>query len=85
MQVVSAAEGVALAAEFDIPFLEVSAKSNQNVDLAFTTLATSIRNRLIADGLISRSGKSLGNAEAAKGDAVHLSAGEPSGRSRKCC
>ena len=39
--------GQALADELGIPFLEVSAKSNINVDTAFYSLAEDIKKRLI--------------------------------------
>jgi Ras-related protein Rab-8A len=45
-RVVSLEEGDALAKEFNIPFFEVSAKNNQNVETAFLTLATEVKDRL---------------------------------------
>lgn len=42
-RVVSYQEGESLANELGIPFLEVSAKNNVNIDKAFTDLATSIK------------------------------------------
>ncbi|CAN9293277.1 unnamed protein product [Alternaria alternata] len=44
---VSTEQGQALADELGIPFLEVSAKSNINVDQAFYSLAGDIKKRLI--------------------------------------
>jgi GTPase SAR1 family protein len=44
---VSTEQGQALADELGIPFLEVSAKSNINVEKAFFSLATDIKKRLI--------------------------------------
>jgi GTPase SAR1 family protein len=44
---VSTERGQALADELGIPFLEVSAKSNINVDKAFYSLAADIKKRLI--------------------------------------
>ena len=44
---VSTEQGQALADELGIPFLEVSAKSNINVDKAFYSLAGDIKKRLI--------------------------------------
>jgi GTPase SAR1 family protein len=43
---VSTERGQALADELGIPFLEVSAKSNINVEKAFYSLATDIKKRL---------------------------------------
>jgi len=42
-------EGAALAKEFDIQFFETSAKSNVNVDEAFTTIARAIKDRTKAN------------------------------------
>jgi GTPase SAR1 family protein len=44
---VSTEQGQALADELGIPFLEVSAKSNINVDKAFYSLAADIKKRII--------------------------------------
>lgn len=44
---ISTEQGQALADELGIPFLEVSAKSNINVDKAFYSLAGDIKKRLI--------------------------------------
>jgi hypothetical protein len=44
---VSTERGQALADELGIPFLEVSAKSNINIDKAFYSLAADIKKRLI--------------------------------------
>jgi len=44
---VSTEQGQALADELGIPFLEVSAKSNINIDKAFYSLASDIKKRLI--------------------------------------
>lgn len=46
-RVVSQEKGQALADELGIPFLEVSAKSNINIDKAFYSLAADIKKRLI--------------------------------------
>ncbi|RDA95080.1 hypothetical protein CP533_2139 [Ophiocordyceps camponoti-saundersi (nom. inval.)] len=46
-RVISQEKGQALADELGIPFLEVSAKSNINIDKAFYSLATDIKKRLI--------------------------------------
>lgn len=44
---VSTEQGQALADELGIPFLEVSAKSNINIEKAFYSLASDIKKRLI--------------------------------------
>lgn len=44
---VSTEQGQALADELGIPFLEVSAKSNINIDKAFYSLAADIKKRLV--------------------------------------
>ena len=46
-RVVSTERGKALADELGIPFLEVSAKSNINIDKAFYSLAADIKKRII--------------------------------------
>jgi Ras-related protein Rab-8A len=49
-RVISVEEGQALAKEYNIHFFETSAKSDINVEKAFITIATDVKNRLIADG-----------------------------------
>ena len=66
-RVVSAEEGRQLAARFDIPFHETSAKANVNVEPAFLELATLVRNRLTA----------ISNAQASAADALLVEAGNP--------
>ena len=46
-RVVSTERGQALADELGIPFLEVSAKTNVNVEKAFYSLAADIKKRII--------------------------------------
>lgn len=46
-RVISTEQGQALADELGIPFLEVSAKSNINIDKAFYSLAADIKKRLV--------------------------------------
>ena len=46
-RVISTEKGQALADELGIPFLEVSAKGNINIDKAFYSLAADIKKRLI--------------------------------------
>mmetsp|Transcript_43982 Transcript_43982/g.121706 ORF Transcript_43982/g.121706 Transcript_43982/m.121706 type:complete len:207 (-) Transcript_43982:196-816(-) len=47
---ISYEEGEALAKEYNINFYETSAKQDLNVEKAFITIATDVKNRLIADG-----------------------------------
>lgn len=69
---VSTEQGQALADELGIPFLEVSAKGNINVDKAFYSLAGDIKKRLIdtartdqtAAPKVDVSGQDNGNAGA---------------------
>ena len=56
---VSTERGQALADELGIPFLEVSAKSNINVEKAFYSLASDIKKRL-SDNTKSEQGSSGG-------------------------
>lgn len=44
---VSTERGQALADELGIPFLEVSAKTNENIEKAFYSLAADIKKRII--------------------------------------
>jgi GTPase SAR1 family protein len=46
-RVVSTEQGQQLADELGIPFLEVSAKNNINIDKAFYSLAADIKKRII--------------------------------------
>jgi hypothetical protein len=47
---VSVEEGEQLAKEYNIHFFETSAKQDTNVEKSFLTIATDVKNRLIADG-----------------------------------
>lgn len=49
-RVVSHEEGEQLAKEYNIHFFETSAKQDQNVEKAFITIATDVKDRLIMDG-----------------------------------
>jgi Ras-related protein Rab-8A len=73
-RVVSTEQGQALADELGIPFLEVSAKSNINIDQAFYSLAADIKKRLI-DNQKTDTGTSSGVNVGEKNDAA----------SGKCC
>ena len=74
-KVVSTQEGENLAKEFGIPFAEVSAKNDINVDQSFKDLATAVKERLQADGQ---------GAPAAK-NGVNLKANQATTTKSKCC
>jgi Ras-related protein Rab-8A len=74
-RVVSTEQGEALAKELGIPFLEVSAKSNINIDKAFYSLAADIKKRIIDTSKNEPTGNSGG---------VNVGSGD-SGSSSKCC
>ena len=71
-RVVSTEQGQALADELGIPFLEVSAKSNINIDKAFYSLAADIKKRLVDSSKNDQ-----------QGDAVNV--GEKSGAGKSGC
>lgn len=50
VQSVSYEEGEALAKDYNIHFFETSAKQDLNVEKAFLTIATDVKDRLIVDG-----------------------------------
>lgn len=74
-RVVSTEQGQALADELGIPFLEVSAKSNINIDKAFYSLAADIKKRLI-DNQKNEAPSAAGVNVGDKGDG---------GAGSKCC
>lgn len=75
-KVVSTAEGQKLAAEFGIPFAEVSAKNDIKVDDSFQSLAKAVKDRLVADG----------QGGPAKQSGLNLKANQASKASNnKCC
>ena len=74
-RVVSTERGQQLADELGIPFLEVSAKTNTNIDKAFYSLAADIKKRIIDTSKPD---------QGAAGQAVNV--GEKTGDSgSKCC
>lgn len=75
-RVVSTEQGEALAKELGITFLEVSAKSNINIDKAFYSLAGDIKKRIIDTSKDQPTGGASG---------VNVSQGEGSGGLGKCC
>lgn len=72
---VSTEQGQALADELGIPFLEVSAKSNINIDKAFYSLASDIKKRIIDTSK---------NDTAPGGSGVNV-AGSSENSGSKCC
>mmetsp|Transcript_39627 Transcript_39627/g.40392 ORF Transcript_39627/g.40392 Transcript_39627/m.40392 type:complete len:82 (+) Transcript_39627:147-392(+) len=73
---VSYEEGEALAKEYNIHFFETSAKQDINVEKAFLTIATDVKNRLIVDG-------AGGNAAAAGAHRLGGAASKP--QPSGCC
>jgi GTPase SAR1 family protein len=78
---VSTEQGQALADELGIPFLEVSAKSNINIEKAFYSLASDIKKRLI-DSSKESGGAGLGGQAGGQGVSVTPNQGVGGG---KCC
>jgi GTPase SAR1 family protein len=76
-RVVSTERGQQLADELGIPFMEVSAKSNINVEKAFYSLAADIKKRIIDTAKIDQA--------TATGVDVGASGGSGSGIGGKCC
>lgn len=72
---VSTEQGEALARELGIPFLEVSAKSNINIDKAFYSLASDIKKRIIDTSK---------NDTTSGGSGVNVG-GDAGNASSKCC
>lgn len=77
-RVVSIERGQQLADELGIPFLEVSAKSNTNVEKAFYSLAADIKKR-ITDTSKQEQGASQGI------DVGNQGGNGPAGLGGKCC
>ena len=76
-RVVSTEQGQKLADELGIPFLEVSAKSNINVEKAFYSLAADIKKRIIDTAKIDQS--------SAQGVDVGGQGASGNGLGGKCC
>ena len=80
---VSTQQGQDLADELNIPFLEVSAKSNINIEKAFYSLASDIKKRLVDS---SRNDSAAQTAGASGGGVkVDSMSGMASGMGGKCC
>jgi len=79
---VSTEQGQALADELGIPFMEVSAKSNINVEKAFFSLAGDIKKRLV-----DTQGARDSTGGAAGGSSVDVGAGTGAlgGAAKNCC
>mmetsp|Transcript_62512 Transcript_62512/g.183258 ORF Transcript_62512/g.183258 Transcript_62512/m.183258 type:complete len:223 (-) Transcript_62512:17-685(-) len=80
---VDAVRGQQLAEEYGIPFLEVSAKSGQNIVEAFTLIANAIRLRL--EGRTGDGVKVMTEAAAAAGAIRLLSEDRQANQRRGCC
>jgi Ras-related protein Rab-8A len=74
-RVVSTERGQQLANELGIPFLEVSAKTNTNIDKAFYSLAADIKKRIMDTSKV----------EAGTGPAVNVGEQGGAGPQSKCC
>lgn len=73
-RVVSTGEGEALAKEYQIPFYETSAKQSLNVETAFLTIATQVKDRILSEG----GGGVIRNGQ-------QLAPGKPEKPSGGCC
>ncbi|PVU93144.1 hypothetical protein BB559_003414 [Furculomyces boomerangus] len=78
-KVISTEKGKALANEYNLKFLETSAKSNINVEEAFYSLARDIKKRLVD------SAEEANNAANQKGDNINIVSGEMNGASKSNC
>ena len=75
MRQVSTAQGQSLADEYGMKFFETSARTGVNVAEAFLTLATDVKDRLLAGG-----------GEPAPSGGINVAqAPEPTGRKSGCC
>jgi len=76
---VSYEEGEGLAKEYNIHFFETSAKQDINVEKTFITIATDVKNRLIADGGAGGGGPAGGHKLSQANNAA------ASGKKGGCC
>ncbi len=74
-RVISTEQGQKLADELGIPFLEVSAKTNKNIEEAFYSLAADIKKRII----------DTSKTEQSAGPSVNVNEQSGSGTGPKCC
>lgn len=77
-KVVDTSRGQALADEFNIQFLETSAKNNINVDEAFFTIARDIKKRRAEEGLTGGNGttNNNGGSQSSSGDSGVVNPGK---------
>jgi GTPase SAR1 family protein len=80
---VSTQQGQDLANELNIPFLEVSAKSNINIEKAFYSLASDIKKRLVDSSKNDTAAVQTGGPGG--GVKVDSMGGMASGMGGKCC
>ncbi|KAF1987204.1 GTP-binding protein-like protein [Aulographum hederae CBS 113979] len=78
---VSTEQGQALADELGVPFMEVSAKTNHNINEAFFSLAADIKRRIIDTQRADAPGAGQGGG----GVAIGGDGGSGSGLGGKCC
>ena len=84
----STEQGQALADELGIPFLEVSAKSNINIEKAFYSLAGDIKKRLVDSSRDAQGGQyGAQGGQGGSGGAVDVGGGGGLGSQLqgKCC
>ena len=77
---VSTEQGQALANELGIPFMEVSAKSNINVEKAFFSLATDIKKRIVDTQQPQQQNQQTGGVNVGAG-----AGGAGGGLGKNCC
>ena len=63
---VSFEEGAALAKQYEVPFLETSAKNNHNVEATFNTMAMEIKRKLGSQPFAERQRRTLKRNTASK-------------------
>jgi Ras-related protein Rab-8A len=81
-KVVSTSEGQKLAAEFNVPFWECSAKTDINVDQSFQNLAAAVKDRLVAEGV---GGPMTNKNKSGNKNKVELGKAGTSAKNKGCC
>ncbi|CAO1614809.1 unnamed protein product [Sympodiomycopsis kandeliae] len=86
-RVVSTEEAQELAKELGIPYVETSAKNNDQVDDAFFSLAREVKAKLVESGAINPAGSTGTNQTGAAGSSgnVNVSQGGSNSQSGGCC